>query len=172
MRSRSTPCSGVSGISWKRMRLMRQSKSFRRSISASACRRESLMPSKTIYSNESLRWRGAEASTGRRRQKSYCRNTLTTSRMLKARSAGISLARSSGMGWWRLMAKWHSLSSRNRVSPLASPTLDTVMRLGLHPYPQSALSTSVARNTLSRLSNGSPCPMKTMLVSVSRSGNE
>lgn len=33
------------------------------------------------------------------------------------------------------MARWHSLSSRKRTSPLARPTLETVMRRGLHAPP-------------------------------------
>ena len=51
------------------------------------------------------------------------------------------------------------------------PTLLTVIRLGLHAYPHSAVSICVVRNTLSRLSIGSPWPMNTMFVSDSRSGN-
>src|SRR5574344_189997 len=71
-----------------------------------------------------------------------------------------------------LMARWHSLSSRNRFRPFFSPTLLTVMRLGLHAHPSAEVSISVALNTLSRLSKGSPCPMNTTLVSLSLSGNE
>ena len=154
------------------MRLIRQSSSRNSSIRASACRNVSFMPSKTMYSKDRRRCLGADGLTGRLRQKSYCFSTLTMSRMPNARSAGIIRARSSGIGWCRLIARWHSLSSRKRTRPLQSPTLDTVMRRGLHAYPHSAVSACVARNTLSRLSNGSPWPMNTMFVSVSRSGSE
>ena len=85
-------------------------------------------------------------------------------------SAGISWARCSWRGEWSEMARWHSLSLRKRSSFLGMPTELTVIRLGLQPHPQGAVRISVARSTASRLSIGSPCPMNTMLVSLSVSG--
>ena len=70
------------------------------------------------------------------------------------------------------MAKWHELSSTNLTNPLDSPTLDTVMRFGLQAHPQSDVRICVVCSTLSKLSKGSPCPIKTTFVSVSRSGRE
>ena len=41
--------------------------------------------------------------------------------------------------------------------------------MGLQPKPHGAVSTSIARRTLSQLSSGSPMPMKTALVSEAAS---
>lgn len=43
------------------------------------------------------------------------------------------------------------------------PTVETVIRLGDHPQANGAVMISRARSTLSRLSMGSPSPMKTRL---------
>ena len=123
-----------------------------------------------MYSNDKRRCFGASLRTGSFLQKSYWRNTFITSVIPKACSAGINFKRSEGIGWWRLMAKLHWLSSKKRTNPFANPTLLTVIRLGLQAYPHSAVRAVVARSTLSKLSKGSPCPIKTMFVNFSRSG--
>ena len=61
-------------------------------------------------------------------------------------------------------------SSRSRFG--ATPAVETVMRVGDHPMPHSDVSASSERSTSSMLSRGSPMPMYTMLVRVSRSGSE
>src|SRR5574344_3137577 len=51
-----------------------------------------------------------------------------------------------------------------------TPMVETVMRLGLQPKPSVEVNRSNAGSTLSRLSMGSPIPMKTTLVKVSTAG--
>ena len=51
-------------------------------------------------------------------------------------------------------------------------TVETVMRFGLHVRPYGAVIISHVLNTLSMLSRGSPCPIKTIFVSVANSGSE
>lgn len=46
------------------------------------------------------------------------------------------------------------------------------MRVGDQPKPHSAVIISSARSTSSVLSSGSPMPMNTRFVSLSRSGSE
>ena len=81
----------------------------------------------------------------------------------------MSSSRSSSKGVWRLTARWHSLSLRKRCRPAFSPTVETVMRLGLMARPQGAVSTVRAARTESMLSMGSPIPMSTMLVRLADS---
>ena len=81
----------------------------------------SFRPPKQMYSNEQRRWW----------VKSYCLSRATTSSMVIWPSAGISWRRCSCSGECIDMATWHWLSSRNRFSLFFTPTLLTVMRLGL-----------------------------------------
>ena len=90
----------------------------------------------------------------------------------KAFSAGIISRRSLAKGLCSETARWQGLSSRKRSMPRLTPTVLTVMRLGLHAHPSLCMSSSVTFSTVSRLSKGSPCPMNTMFVSLSLSGRE
>ena len=115
-----------------------------------------------VYSNERRRWP----------LQSCCRSRARTSLRGKAFCTGMMARRSCGTGLWRLMARWHWLSSMKRFRPGMMPTEETVMRLGLQPRPQSEVRMLQTARTASRLSMGSPMPMKTTLVSCSNSGME
>ena len=143
------------------MRLTRHSSpSSRRTISR-ANAGESFIPPKQMYSNEHRRWW----------VKSYWRSRSMVSCSGMAFSAGMRLNRCSWSGECMEMATWQGLSSRNLLSFPRTPTELTVMRFGLQANPQSAVMMLQTPNTASRLSIGSPCPIKTMFVSFSISGN-
>ena len=116
----------------------------------------------TMYSNDTRRWC----------VKSYRRRISTTSRIGHAFSMGMISARSCGKGLCRLTARCTWVASRNRSSREATPAVETVIRVGDQPNPHAEVRTSSAGSRLSRLSSGSPMPMKTTLVSRSRSGSD
>ena len=116
----------------------------------------------TMYSNDTRRWC----------VKSYRRRIAATSATGHARSTGMIAARSSWKGLCRLTARCTFVLSSNRRNSGTTPAVESVMRVGDQPKPHSAVRMSSALSTLSVLSSGSPMPMKTSFVSVSRSGRE